>query len=373
MATAVTVVPAGGLPVTVATNGYGLPVTAVPAGGVPVTIVANGLPVVGGIGGSDVGPNYSILAFPANFVLTGQSANLVPPRHVTMQAGVGAFNLTGENATLTYVPVVSGGSVAMQAGVGMFTLTGEDMTPFVGYSLQAGEGDFTLFGQSANMVPPVRGVSATFVGEVELNMGSTGNSFVIASVPIGNPAYIATRRVIVVLEGVSSNGWHCLGGSIGAATIDQFTDNGYTAAGSDIVEIMSAVVTSGTTATVTVNYSGNPVGLQRLYVYICDNSRMTAPTSPVTMKDEKTDGSDVNSITFNTSALANGFIICGVWAGGGAGPTITSSTDPSTTDISDSAYMAAHINAITATASYNIQTHAPPAGGNSMLAAAAFR
>ena len=43
----VTVISAGGLPVTVSTNGYGLPVTVVTSGGMPVTIVANGLPVIG--------------------------------------------------------------------------------------------------------------------------------------------------------------------------------------------------------------------------------------------------------------------------------------------------------------------------------------
>ena len=303
---------------------------------------------------------------------SGNATSLVPVPPNTIRARPGIFNLYGQPATLT-PPVAGMGSVTMQAGVGTFAMAGEDMTPIAGWAITAGKGDFALAGQAATMTPPVRGVSADYVGEGPQNIGSTGNSFVISGVPIGNPTYIATRRVIVVLEGVSSNGWHCLGGSIGASTIDQFTDNGYTSAGSDVVEILSAVVTSGTTATVTVNFGGNPVGLQRIYVYTADNSRMIDPTHPVTARDENTSGTDVNSVTFNTSALANGFIICGIWAGGGSGPTITSSTDAFTTDVSTSAYMAAHANGITATTTYNIQTHAPPAGGNSLLATAAFR
>ena len=302
---------------------------------------------------------------------SGNATSLIPVPPNTIRARPGIFNLYGQPAALT-PPVAGMGSVTMQAGVGTFAMAGEDMTPIAGWAITAGKGDFVLAGQNATMTPPVRGVSVDYVGEGPNNTSATGNSFVIAGVPIGNPAYIATRRVIVVLEGTGSAGWHCLGGTMGSATIDQFTDNGYTAVGSDVVEIMSAVVTSGTTVTVTVNYSGTPGFVQRMFVYICDNSRMTAPSSPVTAKDEKTDGTDINSVTFNTTGMANGFIVCGIWAGGGAGPTITSSTDPSTQDYSSSSYMVQHATIVTATASFNIQTHAPPAGGNAMLVSAAW-
>jgi hypothetical protein len=104
MGQTVTVVPSGGLPVTVSTNGYGLPVTAVPAGGLAVTLVPNGLPVVGSIGGSDVGPNYSVLAFPGRFALTGESMTTIAG--YTTTAGAGAFTLSGKSATLV-PPVVS--------------------------------------------------------------------------------------------------------------------------------------------------------------------------------------------------------------------------------------------------------------------------
>lgn len=100
MSTAVTIVSAGGIPVTIATTGYGVPVTAVPAGGLAVTIRASGgLPVVGGIGGSDVGPNYSMLAFPGRFALTGESMTTIAG--YTTTAGVGAFTLAGQNSALT--------------------------------------------------------------------------------------------------------------------------------------------------------------------------------------------------------------------------------------------------------------------------------
>ena len=221
---------------------------------------------------------------------SGNATSLIPVPPNTIRARPGIFNLYGQPAALT-PPVAGTGSVTMQAGVGTFAMTGEDMTPIAGWAITAGKGDFTLSGQTATMTPPVRGVSATFVGEFVANIGSTGNSLVIPSVPIGNPAYIATRRVIVMLCGVGNAGWHCIGGSIGAGAIDQFTDNGFTAATSNIVEIMSAVVPSGTTATITINYSGNPSGLQRLYVYTADNSLMTDPTHPATKNQQKTDGS----------------------------------------------------------------------------------
>ena len=54
MATPVTVVTTGGMPITVATNGFGTPMTVVTSGGLPVRVVASGgMPVVGVVTGPD--------------------------------------------------------------------------------------------------------------------------------------------------------------------------------------------------------------------------------------------------------------------------------------------------------------------------------
>ena len=287
------------------------------------------------------------------------------------QRGLSPFCPVDETGTAGSLIPVPPNTIRARAGI--FAYNGEPMTPTTGYVVTAQAGAFALAGQNATLTPPVSGVSTTFIGASLVALGSVGNSLVIPNVNIGNPSYIATRRVIVVVSGTASAGWNMIGGSIGSATIDQFTDNGHLAVGSDVVEIVSALVTSGTTATVTLNYNGNPTSVQVVAVFIADQSQMTAPTAPVVAMHQDTSGSDINTVTFNTTTKGNGFIVCGVWAGGGAGPTITSSTDPFTTPYSTSSYMIAYANGITATPSYNIQTHAPPAGGNSMFASAAFQ
>ena len=320
---------------------------------------------------SNPGGLFSISGANLN-VATALTSGLKP---ITVQASGGVPATLTQPLTITVTPRVVN-NYSLPAGTGSFTFTGEDMTPIAGYTLTAGgatgASGFALSGQSANLKPPVRGVSVTLVGANVVNVGNTGNSLVMPNINIGNPAYIATRRVFVVLTGAGSSGWNLIGGSIGSGTIDQFTNNSATAASSDVVEIVSALVTTGTTVTVTLNFSGNPGAGQVITVYHADQSLMTAPTAPITAMHQDNTGNDINTVTFNTTTKVNGFIICGVWAGGGNGPNITSSTDPFTTDYSVSAIMLAHANAITANPSYNIQTHAPPAGGSSMLASAAF-
>ena len=97
----VTVVPSGGLAVTEALNGYGMPVSVVTAYGLAVTAVASGgLPVTGLDTGSSVGPAYRMIARPGSFVLSGESMEIMAG--YVVQAGVGAFALAGQSATLTY-------------------------------------------------------------------------------------------------------------------------------------------------------------------------------------------------------------------------------------------------------------------------------
>ena len=299
------------------------------------------------------------------------SADLGTMITVTVTATNTAGNASATSAGVGPVTALANNTI-MQAGTGSFILNGDTMTPTYSRVMSVGRGTFLLSGNNATLVNPAR-LAVNYVGLGGTNLPGSGNSVTVTGVPIGAPIG-TTRRVILVTMGDAATGFHCLGGSIGGATIDQFTDNGFVALGTDAVEILSALVPSGTTATITINWSGPPSSLQQLHVYTADQSLMTAPTSPITKKDEKGDGSGVNSVTFDTSAKGGGFVVCGVWCGGGNGPTITSSTDsPYTLDYSVAAYMAAHCNSITATTTYNISTHAPPAGGNSMLVAAAFR
>src|SRR6478735_6108655 len=100
MATPVVVVPSGGFPVTESISGIGLPVTVVTAYGRPVTQVASGgFPVVGMDTGSSVGPNYRMRALAGSFFFSGDSMSV--QAGYFLQAGVGAFTLAGQNATLT--------------------------------------------------------------------------------------------------------------------------------------------------------------------------------------------------------------------------------------------------------------------------------
>jgi hypothetical protein len=90
------VVASGGHPVTVSSNGMGILMTPAPIG-YPVTIVSNYGVAVIGLGGSDVPPNYAMMALPASFSLSGQNIDIgVPPvgAPIILTADFGAFLLT---------------------------------------------------------------------------------------------------------------------------------------------------------------------------------------------------------------------------------------------------------------------------------------
>jgi hypothetical protein len=100
----VTVVSSGGLAVTEALNGYGMPVSVVTAYGLPVTAVASGgLPVTGLDTGSSVGPAYRMIARAGSFVLSGESMETITEisSPAPLQASAGAFALAFQDATLT--------------------------------------------------------------------------------------------------------------------------------------------------------------------------------------------------------------------------------------------------------------------------------
>lgn len=94
----VVVRPSGGLPVTVSSSGRGILMSPA-SSGMPVTIVGQyGMAIVG-LGGSDVPPNYAMLALPGSFVLTGEP--MTPVASLTFPVGVGTFAFAWQNATLT--------------------------------------------------------------------------------------------------------------------------------------------------------------------------------------------------------------------------------------------------------------------------------
>lgn len=212
--------------------------------------------------------------------------------------------------------------------------------------------------------------AVTYVGSFA-GAGS-GTATITATIDIGNPSYIATRRVIAIMAG-GSGATTPSSGTINGVALDQMTALSSSCSALNCVEFVSAQVTSGTTSVAfSLTYSGTVFTNPQVIVYTVDNSLLSSIT-PTTGYTENLSGTGTNTTTVNTTTKAGGFILAGVWAGGGAGPSITASTETYTTDYSNSAHMGAHANSITSNASNSVSTQAPPAGGNSGLGLAAWR
>jgi hypothetical protein len=296
-------------------------------------------------------------------------------------ATVTATNTAGSaSATATAVgPVTAAASTALslQAQPGSFALSGESMEIVVAYGMQAGAGSFALAGQSATLTPPaLAGPTVSYIGHVTPT-GTGSSTLTATAVPIGNPSYILTRRVLVVLNGGSGSGCFITGGTIGGVELDQYTGYGNIASGNDGVDVFSAVVSSGTTATIVLNFNATVFGGPHFMVYNADNALMSAVdnvgNNPKVGQSENGSGTGLNTTTVNTTTKAGGFILAGAWVGGGAGPSITASTETYVTDYSSSANMTCHANNITSNAANSLSTQGPPAGGVSFLAMAAFK
>ena len=232
---------------------------------------------------------------------------------------------------------------------------------------------------AAVMVPAPGGAAAptvTYVGSYA--SAGAGTDTITATISIGNPSYISTRRVICVVSGGSANSFPQINASstINGVAVDQVTSlsasSGGGPTGSNCVEFVSASVPSGTTSVAfSLKYSATVFTSPRIIVYIVDESLLSSAV-PATGRDANNGTTGLNTATVDTTTKAGGFILAGVWAGGGAGPSITSSTETYTTDYSSSANMGASVNGISSNASNSVSTQAPPAGGNSILALAAY-
>jgi hypothetical protein len=261
---------------------------------------------------------------------------------------------------------------------GSFLLIGEAMEPVAGWTVTAQAGAFSVPANSNTaLTPPVlSGPTVTYIGHVvPIGVGST--TLTATAAPIGNPTYLATRRVLVVQNGGAGGGCFITGGSIGGVALDQYTGEGNIATQNDAVDVFSAVVPTGTTATIVVNFNATLFGSPHFMVFNADNSLMSAVdnigNNPKLGQQENGSGTGLNTATVNTTTKAGGFILAGAWVGGGAGPSITSSTETYTIDYSSSANMVCHANAITSNAANSLSTQGPPAGGTSFLAMAAFK
>jgi hypothetical protein len=173
----VTVVPSGGLAVTEALNGYGMPVSVVTAYGLAVTAVASGgLPVTGLDTGSSVGPAYRMIARPGSFVLSGESMEIMAG--YVVQAGVGAFALAGQSATLTY-------NTGVAAYTGPGEITGWD-TAYGYWGLRA----YNASKIGANCIDVCSNQYDTPVGLVTMIIGADGY-LSLSNKPAYDPIYIA--------------------------------------------------------------------------------------------------------------------------------------------------------------------------------------
>lgn len=225
---------------------------------------------------------------------------------------------------------------------------------------------------------PVAGAAnptVTYVGSVTMaNFGS--GPFSDSTFDIGNPSYISTRRVIVVMDGGADSAVPT-SATINGVSADVLTtlSNSCGSFSPGCVDFISAVVPTGTTnVTISVSVAAAINTVAVWSVYIVDNSLLSAPTSPTTGINGNSGGSGNVTTTINTTGKAGGFIIAGEWCGGGAGPAITGTpTETYTTDYSNSAHFSAHANGITANASNSLSTQCPPAGGSVGLGMAAWR
>ena len=191
----------------------------------------------------------------------------------------------------------------------------------------------------ASTTPPTLSAVSNFV------LGGSGSTRTSATVNIGNPAYIATRRVILAC---STNAM--ANGPISSGTINGITANidlDYEPANADAVHIFSAVVTSGTTnVTVTLNFPGTQFSNDACEVYNVDNSLLNSTTANT---GTGTSASTTSLATSSISTSAGGFIVA-------AGAIGASSTSYAFTGLTTDAFGGTNTNVISSQGSL--------AGGN---------
>lgn len=175
---------------------------------------------------------------------------------------------------------------------------------------------------------------------------NSGSTFTTAVADIGNPAYIATRRVIVAVVGGGNATIVQAGSTINSVAVDSAVTVGTNGSLAGMW-IMSAVVPSGTTSiTITAQMSGSIFGASSFYIYNVDNTLLNSIT-PVT---GFTTTASTTTGTATANSLSGGFILAGLAAAGGAttGVSITASTETYVTDAinNNSRNSCAHSNGV---------------------------
>lgn len=164
------------------------------------------------------------------------------------------------------------------------------------------------------------------------------------TISIGNPAYIATRRVILL----AAYGFNLPSLPVSACTINGVAcDVATVTADSNGVQValLSAVVPTGTTGvSATWTFANQIFANQPFAVYTVDNSLLSNPTSPVLAhKSNATAG--ITTDNTSVATLTGGFILSAAFVGGIATPpTVTSSTAGIADDYSLNAIEYGHAN-----------------------------
>lgn len=187
-------------------------------------------------------------------------------------------------------------------------------------------GSMTLLGcgrASATVGPP------TFSWTADDNVWTGTGTATITSSADAIGAASATRRVVVIGRISNGNPYVLTGGTIGGVTIDTtFSDNATDA--SNAWFLASAIVPTGTTATVVLTFTGGGIFGPICSIFTVDNSQLSGPTSPVTAIGI---ASATTTLTKTIAVLAGGSILASCnGSGTSTVPQITSSTATFTND-----------------------------------------
>lgn len=137
----------------------------------------------------------------------------------------------------------------------------------------------TLLAAMLGAIAPAAAQSAlglTFVAAATGPSGSGTATRTWAAAAIGNPSFLATRRVIIGFANASS-GLTVSSCTIATIACDRIDNVG---TGSSLIAFASAVVPTGTTGDIAITFSGTDTAASKIVVYLTDNSLLYS-TSPV--------------------------------------------------------------------------------------------
>lgn len=192
----------------------------------------------------------------------------------------------------------------------------------------------------------------TFVSS-SATTGSGGTTFTTTTADIGNPAYIGTRRVLIMISGGQ------LGRTLSSCTVNGVSCDASSIAdmncgsSNDMVHTASALVPSGTTGvTITLVFSNTVFVNPRIGIYNVDNSLLNSFV-PVTHCDT---AAGATSLSGAVATLAGGVIASAIYTTNNANaPSITSSDAGLIVDFASAAVASAfgHANGTPASAASN--------------------